>query len=130
METISVQNLSKKYRIRNGQAEPYMTLRDALSNGIRSLGRRMPLRNRAPRIGPAFTGVPGHDQVNRPTIGIQPVSTGAQRGRTLATPSTPSAAASNQLVTGLTHVRASPEYDVRDRPLPRPSGLRTRSASC
>jgi homopolymeric O-antigen transport system ATP-binding protein len=41
MEAISVQNLSKKYRIRNGQAEPYMTLRDALSNGIRSLGRRM-----------------------------------------------------------------------------------------
>jgi homopolymeric O-antigen transport system ATP-binding protein len=41
MEAISVQNLSKKYRIRNGQAESYMTLRDALSNGIRSLGRRM-----------------------------------------------------------------------------------------
>jgi lipopolysaccharide transport system ATP-binding protein len=41
MEAISVQNLSKKYRIRNGHAEPYMTLRDTLSNGLRSLGRRM-----------------------------------------------------------------------------------------
>jgi lipopolysaccharide transport system ATP-binding protein len=41
METISVQSLSKKYRIRNGQAEPYSTLRDTLSNGVRSLGRRM-----------------------------------------------------------------------------------------
>src|ERR1051326_2280233 len=41
MEAISVQNLSKKYRIRNGQAEPYRTLRDTLTNGIRSLGRRM-----------------------------------------------------------------------------------------
>src|SRR5215467_13763759 len=41
MEAISVQNLAKKYLIRNGKAEAYTTLRDTLSNGIKSLGRKM-----------------------------------------------------------------------------------------
>jgi lipopolysaccharide transport system ATP-binding protein len=41
MDAISVQNLAKKYLIRNGKAEAYTTLRDTLSNGIRSLGRKM-----------------------------------------------------------------------------------------
>jgi lipopolysaccharide transport system ATP-binding protein len=41
MEAISVQNLAKKYRIRNANVEAYATLRDTLSNGIRSLGRKM-----------------------------------------------------------------------------------------
>ncbi|HEY9647109.1 MAG TPA: polysaccharide ABC transporter ATP-binding protein, partial [Chroococcidiopsis sp.] len=38
---ICVDRLSKKYRLRHAQQEPYKSLRDVLMNGARSLGRRL-----------------------------------------------------------------------------------------
>lgn len=49
---ISVENLGKKYELRHKTREPYIALRDVLSNGVRNFARRMFSRQRPDNSAP------------------------------------------------------------------------------
>ena len=48
---IRVENLSKKYIIRHQQAQQYTALRDVISDGVKSIGRRLSGAKQDPAMG-------------------------------------------------------------------------------